>query len=756
MAGPLFNHLKEKFKNVNARYSGNVSVNVDFDKDTVVSEGNIYTEEIYFYVNEYVDKLYSKFIYKDKKMTFDNIEVRKGKGRMTGRLEIEAERDYFKYQAKLSQFDIRDLYLYQLSGVQYKGKVSGESAGEGTLKRYNTKTKLESKKGFVGKTQVKGGSLIVNTNQNGFEAKGSLIDDILKFESKIIFGKQNSYFKGSLDAPNIGIFSRLISKRKLSNKPLTGQTKFAWDTSFNMLSSEVVDMNVEVEKFDFRYDKMSLSLVDGRDGVLVQDGKIKKWDIGILGKDNFISTVGSGDLSGDYEIKQEFKLNTSLAMLLSSDIENVYGYLLGQQVLSQQGDDFKNDVKFESKDIFLKFKKLADPFTDLKLEIYMSENKATIKNIYATYGDGMVSGGGYVILNVPYPIVDIKLSMENSKVSFFKKSGVVASAKVRLKGERPPYIIGGRADVLHGEVKDELNDILSYFSPLKNYSKYIPQKTNNDVFRYLNYDLDVNIFKPVAIGNSLLDMKMEGAVKVTGSWSEPLLDGSFSVVRGASRIRFKNHDFFISEGRLSFNDTNNNEQSSLKVVASAEVDDYNVRLNMFGDVKDTQVELSSVPALPQQDILSLLALGVTSSMNKDLNEKDRQSITTLSFGTLVVDQLKLQEGLTSSLGLRLSVEPEFEDIESSPLEGRVVGKGVPEKSKTATKLKVRKKLSDNVDLSLSSTVGESEGEKQKMNIIYQINKNVSLEGIYEINSSGTAAEESLNSGGIDIKYRISF
>ena len=118
--------------------------------------------------------------------------------------------------------------------------------------------------------------------------------------------------------------------------------------------------------------------------------------------------------------------------------------------------------------------------------------------------------------------------------------------------------------------------------------------------------------------------------------------------------------------------------------------------------------------------------------------------------------MKLHEGLTSSLGLRLSVQPEFQESQSGPLEGRLDKKESSEKVKTATKVKVQKKISNNVDLSLSSTLGDSAQQKQIMNIIYKVNRNLSLEGIYEINSSDTEVEESLNSGGIDIKYRISF
>ena len=755
VAGPVFNPLKEKLKQVKSIYSGDVSVKIDFEKDKVVTGGNFYTEEISFYTNEYVDVLSAEFIYENKKMIFDNIEIKKRNGFLKGRLEIDTEKDFFKYKAKLSNLEIRDIYLYQLSNVQYGGKIFGVSEGEGTLKSYRLKIDLQAMQGYVGKRKVENGNLRIRANQDSFKLEGNFLGDIVKLESEINFREKKSYFKGEVDAPAIAILMGLFSRKNFSNnKRIRGETKITWNISFYAKNLEVVDVDFDMKKFAFEYDRLTLNLEEGRSRIVVKNGKIKNWDVGITGKNNFITSVGSGNLSKNFEIKQAFKLDALLGMLFNSQIENVYGYLLGQHIASGKNNEFKSKMWFESRDASLKIRGLADSFSKIKFSILVSENKAIVEDFSAVFGDGAIKGGGHIFLSVPYPVVDINFKMENSKISFFKKSGVVASANVHLKGKKIPYILNGKVSILHGNVKDEVKDMLKKFSTLKSYNKYIPQKTNNNVFRYLNYNLDVNIFSPVTVSNSLFDLKVTGKGKVGGSLDSPLLSGELNIVKNASKLMFKNHDFIINEGSLIFG--GNNKIPLIKLVGAADVDNYNIKLNVFGDFESTQVELRSTPPLPQQDILSLLALGVTSNMNKDLNEKDRQSITTLSFGSLVVEQLKLHEGLTSSLGLRLSVQPEFQQSESGPLEGRLDKKESSEKVKTATKVKVQKKISNNIDLSLSSTLGNANEQKQIMNIIYQVNKNLSLEGIYEVNSSDTAIEESLNSGGIDIKYRISF
>ena len=755
-AGPVFNPIKERFKNIKAKYSGVVSVKVDFDKDRVESKGRIYTEEISFFANDYADVLQAQFYYKDKKLTFENIEVKKGDGKIRGRWEVNVETGYFKYGAKLFNLDIRDIYLYRLSNIQYKGKIFGESSGEGTLKRYQTKTILDVTKGYIGRKNVEDGRFFVDAGQNNLKIRGSFLGEIIKFESNINWGKKKSYFKGEVDAPEIKILTGLFSSKNFSNKVIEGRLKFVWNISFDMNSLKVIDAELDMKDFSFKYDQLALSLKRERNRITVKNGLIKKWDIGILGKDNFITSMGTGDLSGDFEIRQEFKLDALMALLFSSRIENAYGGLFGRHIVSWKNNKLKNDIWFESRDVFLKMQGLADSFSKVKLKISVSENKAVIENISAVLGDGTITGQGHIVLEIPFPVVDINFKMENSKISFFKKSGVLASGDVFLKGNKFPYTLDGKISVLHGNMKDEIKDMSKNFSTLKSHNKYAPQRSNNNVSRYLNYDLDVDIFGPFSVTNSLLDVRIKGGVKVGGGFDEPLLDGKIDIVKGASRVMFKNHDFIINEGNLLFNDMEGDGNTEIKLVGTVDVDNYKIKLDVSGDLESVQVELSSVPLLPQQDILSLLALGVTSGMDKDLNEKDRQSITTLSFGSLVVEQLKLHEGLTSSLGLRLSVQPELQASESSPLKGRIDKKDSSEKVKTATKVKVQKKISNNVDLSLSSTIGETAEQRQIMNIIYKVNKNLSVEGIYEINSSDTEVEESSNSGGVDIKYRISF
>jgi translocation and assembly module TamB len=62
-----------------------------------------------------------------------------------------------------------------------------------------------------------------------------------------------------------------------------------------------------------------------------------------------------------------------------------------------------------------------------------------------------------------------------------------------------------------------------------------------------------------------------------------------------------------------------------------------------------------------------------------------------------------------------------------------------------------------MSLSVSSTVGGSIGQRQKMNLNYGLSKNVQLEGVYELRTNAEGTEDVIdNSIGGDVKFRMTF
>jgi translocation and assembly module TamB len=259
------------------------------------------------------------------------------------------------------------------------------------------------------------------------------------------------------------------------------------------------------------------------------------------------------------------------------------------------------------------------------------------------------------------------------------------------------------------------------------------------------------------VRNSLLELNIDGQAQVTGPLSLPKAKGRFQVVPSTSKFKFKGHEFNLTKGTIALGDDFNREGAELDFSGVTQINEYRVRLGVSGRTKNVEVSLSSEPGLSQENLFSLLTLGVTSDVSTELDENERQSVATVGLGALLADQLKLTEGLDSSFGLRLSVLPEYAQESDTLLQGKsAVSDSSTSRFRSSTKVRVQKKISDKVDLSVSSTVGGSLEQRQKMNVNYKFDNKWSIEGVYELKSTEDEGVESSDSIGADLKYRWSF
>ena len=81
------------------------------------------------------------------------------------------------------------------------------------------------------------------------------------------------------------------------------------------------------------------------------------------------------------------------------------------------------------------------------------------------------------------------------------------------------------------------------------------------------------------------------------------------------------------------------------------------------------------------------------------------------------------KALNETLGVKVSVSPEFDDEDQSLISGRINSSGVNNSAKirSATKIRLTKRISNSVNMSFSSTLGGSLDQRQEMNLNYRIN-----------------------------------
>ena len=256
----------------------------------------------------------------------------------------------------------------------------------------------------------------------------------------------------------------------------------------------------------------------------------------------------------------------------------------------------------------------------------------------------------------------------------------------------------------------------------------------------------------------MADIGFSGSVQVLGSEKEPKLNGKISLATRNNKINFKNNEFVLSKGNIFFYEKNKVINPELDFQATSTINQHKINVEVVGPVKKFDFNLSSEPALSQSDILSLIAFGYTDDISNNLSDAEKESMTRASVGSLIFDSFKINETLKNEFGLQVNLGTEINREERSYLSQR----GGESNNQTtgvtsATTFELKKQLSDAMSLSVSSTVGDSVSQRQSVNLNYNVDKKVSIEGVYESNTTDDSQTiNDANSFGADLKVKWSF
>jgi translocation and assembly module TamB len=257
-------------------------------------------------------------------------------------------------------------------------------------------------------------------------------------------------------------------------------------------------------------------------------------------------------------------------------------------------------------------------------------------------------------------------------------------------------------------------------------------------------DLQVILDKKVEIKNPVMSGFLTGQIQVKGPPTNPILLGAIKTLPQA-QLFFRDKIFEIQSGLVKFNDpTELNPE--LFFTARSLVDKYEVNLLLQGKAKAPQFILSSQPPLPEQDIISLLALGVTTQrLDSQIQSSEQAAQTGYQLGSAIISANPLNKEIKQSLGVDVKFSSGFDDTKNVALPRVTVSKDIiPRK------------------LNASATSTFSENQNYDVRFQYRLNDRLSTVVTYEksenqLGSSVTGATDAQNSiFGLDLEYKVEF
>ena len=390
---------------------------------------------------------------------------------------------------------------------------------------------------------------------------------------------------------------------------------------------------------------------------------------------------------------------------------------------------------------FVKIKGFPHPFEKIQADLQFSQSKILVNGFLGTIAGGTFEGDGTVLIAGPHNIpTSIKAHLENVNLNVPDHIRSSGSADMVFSGSWFPFTLSGTYYVRGGFVDKEFGDE-GGSNNLKQ-SSYLPKVILQGSFEPVLLDLNIILEKPITVKNSIVDGSVSGQVLVKGAPTSPALGGQLTAEKGTKAI-FRDKVFEVLSASVRFTgETDINPEIYLS--ARSRISDYDISLLVQGAARNLSPKATSVPPLSEQDIYSLIALGVTSqSMEK-------------SSGTLTSE--KVNSGI--GIGVLTQFEPVKQFQKKTGVEIQISASD-DTKEGSVQRVTLSKKISDRVKAAATQSSG-SKAQTNEYTLQYNLTDNLSAVGRYEdrkfLNNSGDLGTGRKDDSilGIDLEFKREF
>lgn len=259
------------------------------------------------------------------------------------------------------------------------------------------------------------------------------------------------------------------------------------------------------------------------------------------------------------------------------------------------------------------------PVTAAGTSIVFTADRISLDGLRATIAGGTLRGGGSLTLANGKPgVFDFRL--EGKSLPLLRDDSMIvrADANLRLAGEHPrPALTGNVAVVDSLFYRDiELLPIGVPFTtptaakppgidPPQNPASAVPTP-----FRDWPLDLRVTTGNPFLIRGNLASGEITAGLQLRGTIGNPQPDGQIYISNFTAKLPFST--LAVKRGALRFTPETGFDPV-LDLRATSNPRPYSVNGYVYGRASDPQLVLTSSPPLPENEIMTLLATGTTTS-----------------------------------------------------------------------------------------------------------------------------------------------
>ncbi len=661
----------------------------------------------------------------------------RGKGFPSGQIDVNVEG--------------RDFYLEQSQFLNSIGlKVAGQNDYRMTIKGHvfepTVKVDGELSELSIASAQFPSSKYKLELHKTYIVITGNFFEEQIKIDAQIPFSK-NLPFRFNSTVEDFD-FSPLLAITSDVSRNGDYSTKVSFVTKLESPSNWLWNARGQIDLKNLRIQRgLNELYLENPASILFDKGQMNLKEIVLNGDNTLLKINAKNSRKDNLNIGINGKVETSLISFLTPFLSELRGVL---SISADIRGSANNAKIIGSAFIDGAYAQLADfphPFEDIRSDILFNESRIIINHFQSRFTSGKISGDGSVnILGLREFDTRLNISMKNGKLRI--PEGVVSEgdAELSITGRWFPFLLKGDYFVKSAMIRKEFDDENGGAGKIKR-SIYLPEYIiKGGKSQTLNLDINTFVDRNASIKNSLIDAEMFGNIRILGTPEEPRFLGDIQLGKGGEFF-FRDTPFEISAAQFRFKNTED-INPEMYLTASSRVKEYDITLTVQGTAKNYQIQFQSTPPLSEQDIISLLALGVTNSEMEQISSDEQLNKNSYEIGSAIISQNPLGKAIKEKTGFEFKFSSAVDDTDDvdSP-------KAVP-------KVIISRQWTPKIGTSLSRTLGDT--ATQDFKVEYQLNEKISVIGSWEDKESQSntetqgAQEESTDVLGIDLRYRIEF
>lgn len=304
--------------------------------------------------------------------------------------------------------------------------------------------------------------------------------------------------------------------------------------------------------------------------------------------------------------------------------EQVKGILTGNVVVT--GELGKPEIrgKLDLAAAGIRFKDEKYPALEsASAAVDLAMDRVVLKSLKGSVSGGTLQGDGSVAITEG-KLGEINVRLQGNHLPVVRNDSLIvrANANLRLQGTWENSTLSGTVGVVDSIFFRDI-EILPIGSPFTGPSAAalpkidVPKTQTADLpepFAKWGLNVTVRTEGPFLIRGNLATGEVAGSLKVGGTFAAPAPDGAFKVSNLEASLPFST--LSVRSGTVSFAPASGFDPI-LDIRGTAEPRPYQVTVYAYGLASNPQLVLTSNPPLPENEIMTLLATGTTTSGLED-------------------------------------------------------------------------------------------------------------------------------------------